>query len=257
MSLEQKKIVVTAGCSGLGKVFTDFLLSKGAFVIPTSRSKENIDDFLLTLDKRHMSNCKPEILCLDQQDKIEEFISNIKSKYNEGIYALVDCAVCRDKIENAFEMDINIWQQHYNVNVFGTAFLIASMADDIITKEGAIVNISSMYSAVVPDNRVYDRNMVPTSLIYASSKAAMNYITQYMAVQYASKGINVNSLLIGGIRDKDRQTDYFHKEYCSRTPLGRMAEIDEFNKALEFCLDDKNKYFTGQLLQIDGGWNLR
>ena len=108
----------------------------------------------------------------------------------------------------------------------------------------------------MPDNRVYDEHTIPTSLIYASSKASLNYITQYMAVRYAEKNINVNAILAGGVENELLQSKIFVENYCYRTPMKRMAHIDEFNKAVEFFVCESNRYCTGQLLSIDGGWGL-
>ena len=176
---------------------------------------------------------------------------------NEGeIYALINCAACRDVIRDPAESDINEWQKHYFSNVFLPTTLSLSVADRLIKKNGCIVNVSSFYSITIPDNRVYDAKTIPATMIYASSKASLNYITKYLAVKYAASNIRVNAILPAGVRNPDRQSDFFVREYCMRTPMGRMAEINEFNEALLFLLMPANTFCTGQLLTIDGGWSL-
>ncbi|SFR58665.1 SDR family NAD(P)-dependent oxidoreductase [Anaeromicropila populeti] len=255
MSLKRKKIIVTAGCAGLGAVFTQYLLEQGAVVIPTSRSEKNVQSYREQLEPALQENCFPELLSLETQEEMDLFVNRIKGKY-ETVYGLVNCAVCRDTIYNAFELEMSQWEKHYKINVFANTYLSAQVIEKLMIQEGAVVNISSFYSVNIPDNRVYDKHMIPTSLVYASSKAAMNYITKYLAVHYAKNNVRVNAILAGGIRDKDRQNDYFYDQYCMRTPMNRMAEIGEFNEALRFCLAEENKFCTGQLISIDGGWGL-
>lgn len=59
-----------------------------------------------------------------------------------------------------------------------------------------------------------------------------------------------------GVENKDRQTEFFQKEYKKRTPMNRMAKIKDFNEALLFFLNEGSSFCTGQLLSIDGGWGL-
>jgi Dehydrogenases with different specificities (related to short-chain alcohol dehydrogenases) len=250
-----RKVVITAGCSGIGAELTKHMLRCGYIVIPTTRILEHGQVFVDTLEKKFKDLCFPMQLSLDEQNKIDDFVGQLTKKY-EKIDALVNCAVCRENITNCYEMDIEKWDRHYRINVFGTAYLSAQVAEKIIKQDGAIVNISSFYSINVPDNRVYDEHTIPTSLIYASSKASLNYITQYMAVRYSERNINVNAILAGGVENELRQSKFFVENYCYRTPMKRMAHIDEFNKAVEFFVSGSNRYCTGQLLSIDGGWGL-
>lgn len=253
MEFDKKNIIVTAGCSGIGAEITKYLIKQGATVISTTRNIENSTNLLKDIEDKE--KCVPMELNYDNQECIGTFIQNVKSEYKK-IDALINCAVCRERVSDYYELDIEEWDKHYRINVFGTAYLSAKVAEELIIKDGSIVNISSIYSINVPDNRVYDNKTIPTSLIYASSKAALNYITQYMSVIYAQQNITVNAILAGGVENKERQTQFFQEQYCLKTPMRRMANSSEFNEAVRFFLANNNKYCTGQLLSIDGGWGL-
>lgn len=255
MSEHRKKLIITAGCSGIGAQLVTHMLRCGYVVIATTRDLEHGRVFLDSLDNDLRTSCHTAQLSFDTQDKIDNFIYTVEKKYGR-IDGLVNCAVCRESIKDCYEINIEEWDKHYRVNVFGTAYLSAQVAEKLICQDGAIVNVSSFYSINVPDNRVYDEHTIPTSLIYASSKAALNYITKYMAVRYAEKNINVNAILAGGVENKSRQSNFFIENYCFRTPMRRMAHLDEFNQAVEFFVSEKSRYCTGQLLSIDGGWGL-
>lgn len=255
MMNDRGKVIITAGCGGIGAELTRHMLRCGYIVIPTTRTLQHGQAFVDTLEEKMKNLCFPMQLRLDNQDRIDDFISQVTKKHKK-IDALVNCAACREGVTDCYEIDIEKWDRHYRINVFGTAYLSAQVAEKNICQDGAIVNISSIYSVNVPDNRVYDEHTIPTSLIYASSKAALNYITQYMAVRYAQRNITVNAILAGGVENKSRQSEFFLEKYCYRTPMKRMAHIDEFNKAVEFFVSENNRYCTGQLLSIDGGWGL-
>ena len=254
--LEKKIIVVTAGCAGLGKEFTRHLLSQGAIVIPTSRSEEKTISLLSDLSKDQQERCFPEILTFDSEESISEFVALLKAKYGQ-IYGLVNCAVCRKSITDPGSTKLREWQEHYTINLFLTVNLMEQVSRKLISDGGgAIVNISSFYSQVVPDNRIYDSETIPTSLIYASSKAALNYATQYMAVEFAALNVRVNAILAGGVYNPTIQANSFLDGYIYRTPANRMANPCEFNAALSFLLSPDNEFCTGQLITVDGGWSL-
>ncbi|HDK7167349.1 TPA: SDR family oxidoreductase [Clostridium botulinum] len=255
MSLKNKRIIVTGGCTGIGAVFTRYLISQGAFVIPTSRKDYGITSFLKTLTDQEKKKCRPEILLFDNENNIDQFIDKLKGNY-ESIYALINNAVGRCTQKYPEQITIEDLRKEYEVNVFATTYLTIQAIERLIEENGSVVNISSFYSEVVPDNRVYNKDMQPTGVGYASSKASINYITKYLAAYYAYKNIRVNAILPGGVVNPERQTDYFVKEYVKRTPMNRMANKNEFNEALYFLLSDKNLYCTGQFITIDGGWSI-
>ncbi len=254
--LSGKTIIVTAGLGGIGLEMTLALLRGGADVIPTSRSRVNIDKVSASIPAELLSRFHPMILSLDSDDGIDAFVGCLDRVPNGSVYGLVNNAVCRSDIDDVACVDRGIWAEHYGVNVFANARLTKLVAENVMLDGGAVVNISSFYSVNVPDNRVYDEGTSPTSLIYASSKAAQNYITRYMAVRYAPRNIRVNAILAGGVANPERQSDAFVEKYAMRTPMGRMAKSDEFNDALLMLLSPDNTFCTGQLISIDGGWGL-
>lgn len=255
MSLENKRIIVTAGCSGLGRAFTLFLLGQGAIVIPTTRETAKAEQFKQELEKEMQERCYPMALPFESEGDNRHFVAQV-AKEHGTVYGLVNTAVCRSPVTDPLEASIGIWSEHYKVNVFLTVDLMLRVSKELIRENGSIVNISSFYSQNVPDNRIYDPDTIPATLLYASSKAALNYITQYLAVELAPQNIRVNAILPGGIRNPSIQSQRFYEAYTYRTPAKRMAAPHEFNDALAFLLSCENQFCTGQLIAVDGGWGL-
>jgi 2-deoxy-D-gluconate 3-dehydrogenase len=143
------------------------------------------------------------------------------------------------------------------VNVTG-AFLCSQALAPVIMQcgGGTIVNVSSIYGVVGPDQRIYDSgDDMPAAVKppdYSVTKAALLGLTKYLAAYYAGQRLTVNSLVIGGV-----QTDHdegFVRRYSQRAPMGRMARRDEYSGALMYLLSDHASYMTGASLVVDGGW---
>jgi NAD(P)-dependent dehydrogenase (short-subunit alcohol dehydrogenase family) len=144
------------------------------------------------------------------------------------------------------------------VNVKGTV-LCCQVIGGQMAKEGrgSIINISSIYGIVSPDQRIYEYRRARGAefykpVAYSVSKSALVNFSRYLATYWAGKKVRVNTLTFAGVFNN--QDPEFLKEYCSHVPLGRMAAEDEYNGAVQFLLSDASAYMTGANLIIDGGW---
>ena len=122
---------------------------------------------------------------------------------------------------------------------------------------GSIINISSIYGMLSPDQSLYqykrDNNInFYKPIAYSASKAGVLNVTRYLATYWAEKNVRVNTLTPSGIFDN--QDKQFLENYCGRIPIGRMANKEEFNGAIVFLLSQASSYMTGSNLVVDGGW---
>jgi NAD(P)-dependent dehydrogenase (short-subunit alcohol dehydrogenase family) len=126
---------------------------------------------------------------------------------------------------------------------------------------GSIVNVSSTYGLVSPDQAVYDHRRRDGAeyfkpIGYSVAKAGMLNFTRWLAEYCAPFGVRVNTLVPGGVREADHAPE-FVAEYEKRTPLGRMASDDDYNGAIVFLASRASAYMTGATLVVDGGWTAR
>ena len=148
---------------------------------------------------------------------------------------------------------IDAWEQVFRVNVTGVLMACQTFGKAMIANGGgSIVNLSSTYGVVSADPRIYGDSGVNSPISYAGSKSAILNMTRYLAVHWREKNIRVNTLIPGGVFDN--QGDDFVKHYSARTPLGRMANADEYQGAALFMLSDASTYMTGATVTVDGGW---
>ena len=145
-----------------------------------------------------------------------------------------------------------------DVNVKGT-LLCCQVVGGAMAREGrgSIVNISSIYGLLSPQQDVYEfrrRAGEPFTkpVAYSVSKSAILNLTRYLATYWAKSGVRVNTVTLAGVFDD--QPAEFLEAYTARVPLGRMANADECLGAVVFLASDASSYVTGANLVVDGGW---
>lgn len=150
------------------------------------------------------------------------------------------------------------WNAALAVNVTGPFLCAQAVAPHFrAAGRGNIVNISSIYGLVGPDQRLYETGQAGAPplykpVTYSVTKSAVFGLTRYLATYWAGTDIRVNTLTLGGVfHDHDQG---FAARYGSRTPMGRMARPAEAASALIFLLSDASSYMTGANLVVDGGW---
>jgi NAD(P)-dependent dehydrogenase (short-subunit alcohol dehydrogenase family) len=126
---------------------------------------------------------------------------------------------------------------------------------------GSIINVSSTYGVVSPDQSVYDYRRRDGAefykpIGYSVAKSGVLNFTRWLAEYCAPFGVRVNTLVPGGVKEAAHAAE-FVAEYVRRTPLGRMAQDDDYNGAIVFLASRASAYMTGAMLVIDGGWTAR
>ncbi len=147
------------------------------------------------------------------------------------------------------------------VNLTGT-FLVTQACCRTMARRGprgrgSIVNVSSIYGLVGPDQRLYEApdDQTPARfkpVDYATTKAGVIGFTRAVAALYRGTDIRVNALTPGGTFNG--QDDAFVTAYADRTLLGRMAEPGDYRGPIVFLCSDASAYMTGANLVVDGGW---
>jgi NAD(P)-dependent dehydrogenase (short-subunit alcohol dehydrogenase family) len=133
--------------------------------------------------------------------------------------------------------------------VFGTAMAQA--------KRGVIINISSEYGMIAPDQRLYriegereDRQPVKP-VTYTVVKAGLHGLTMYLSTYWAHLGVRANTITVGGVQNG--QPSDFLERAAARIPMNRMALAHEFQGALVYLCSDAASFVNGANLVVDGG----
>lgn len=146
-----------------------------------------------------------------------------------------------------------------DVNVKGT-LLCCQVIGAAMAREGrgSIVNVSSIYGLLSPQQDVYEfrrrgGESFTKPVAYSVSKSAILNLTRYLATYWARSGVRVNTLTLAGVLDD--QPAEFLEAYTPRVPLGRMADASEALGAVVFLASEASSYMTGANLVVDGGWS--
>jgi NAD(P)-dependent dehydrogenase (short-subunit alcohol dehydrogenase family) len=134
-----------------------------------------------------------------------------------------------------------------------SAFTISQEARAALekSKHGSIILFGSTYGIVGGNHGLYKGTDMGNPVGYGASKGGLIHMAQCLATVMAPK-IRVNALSPGGVFSG--QPKVFVDRYVEKTPLGRMAEIEDMKGAVAFLASDASAYMTGQNLVIDGGW---
>jgi enoyl-[acyl-carrier protein] reductase III len=149
------------------------------------------------------------------------------------------------------ELEESHWDWTLNINSKALLFC-AQEAAKLMEKTGGgkIVSISSLGSIR------YLKNYTAVGV----SKAALEALTRYLAVEFAPKNIVVNAVS-GGAVDTEALMHFPNREEllqeaADKTPAGRMVEIDDMVNCIMFLISDDSSMIRGQTIIVDGGISL-
>jgi NAD(P)-dependent dehydrogenase (short-subunit alcohol dehydrogenase family) len=148
------------------------------------------------------------------------------------------------------EIDAATWDTVLGINLRASFF--AAQAAVRHMREagfGRIVNVSSQAAAVA----------IPTYLPYGVSKAGLEAMGRYLAVELADDGITVNTVAPAFVRT-DLAAQVFaelpdlYEDQLARVPKRRMGNVEEVAAAVLYLVSDEADFTTGSVLTVDGGY---
>jgi NAD(P)-dependent dehydrogenase (short-subunit alcohol dehydrogenase family) len=153
---------------------------------------------------------------------------------------------------------VDLWDADLAVGLTG-AFLCSQVLGTEMARrgKGVIVNIASDLAIIGPDQRLYRQEGLPEEqqpvkpVTYSVVKAGLVGLTRYLATYWADRGVRVNAISPGGVFAG--QPEEFLSRLHALIPLGRMANVDEYQGAILFLCSDASSYMTGTNLVVDGG----
>ena len=264
--LKDRVAIITGGAGILGTQYTHTLLRAGARVFVADIQKDKAKQTAVKAVKNTGGEAFWLGVDVSDKDSVNRMVDTAMKQWGK-----IDILINNAAIDPKFEADVadlksyafidypfDLWQRSLDVNLTG-AFLCAQAAGKVMEHQnsGVMVNISSTYGVVAPDQRLYksdqeDEQKLFKPVSYAVTKAGIAHLTKYLATYWGRKNIRVNTLTPGGVYNA--QGEEFVKKYAKRTPMGRMAEKTEMCGALLFLVSDASSYMTGANLIVDGGW---
>ncbi|MBD1379660.1 enoyl-[acyl-carrier-protein] reductase FabL [Bacillus sp. IB182487] len=247
--IESKVALVTGSSRGIGKATALKLAEKGYnIVINYARSKKAA---LETAEEIEKLGVKAIVVKANvgQPEKIKEMFAQIEEAFGR-LDVLVNNAAS-GVLRPALELEENHWDWTMNINSKALLFC-AQEASKLMERAGGgyIVSISSLGSIRYLDNYT----------TVGVSKAALEALTRYLAVELSSRNIIVNAVS-GGAVDTEALKHFPNREELledarNNTPAGRMVSIDDIVNTIDFLTSDKASMIRGQTIIVDGGRSL-
>ncbi len=259
--LKGKVAIVTGAAGQLGGEYVKTLLGAGAFV---AAFDIRLDNPKSVLDEISSDRLLPLEVDITNKNSVKAGLERVVSHLGSPEILVNNAAI--DAPPNADEQETgpfetypeSSWQMMMDVNLKGMMICCQIIGGFMANNGGgSIINISSIYGILSPDQRIYEYKTKEKPFFkpvaYCVTKAGVLNLTRYLATYWASRNVRVNTLTLGGVFNNQDET--FLKNYCNKVPLGRMANQDEYNGAILFLASDASSYMTGANLIIDGGYS--
>jgi 2-deoxy-D-gluconate 3-dehydrogenase len=263
-SLRDRVAVVTGGAGFLGVHYCQSLAEFGAHVVVADIDERASLELAEHISESTGVEALGRSVDVSIPESVEEMVTAAMDKFNH-IDILVNNAALDPKFDPDHTADhssrfedfpFELWQQALDVNITGMFLSAQAVSRPMLeANRGLIVNVSSTYGIVGPDQRLYEREGEAAQfkpVTYTVTKSAVLGLTKYLAAYFHKTGIRVNTLTPGGVfAGHDEE---FVRRYSDKTILGRMAEPEDMCGALLFLVSDASSYMTGANLVVDGGW---
>lgn len=259
--------VITGGAGLLGYKHAEAVLEGEGIPVLLDISEEKLN-YSKKLLQEEYPKAIIETFVVDITDKEALFIVRdvLVKKYGR-IDILINNAANNPKVEDKSKnlgairfcnFPLDMWNADIAVGLTG-ALLCTQVFGTVMEAKshGMILNISSDYGIIAPDQRIYQKEGVASEeqivkpVSYSVVKHAIIGFTKYLAVYWATKGIRVNTLCPASLRNG--QDPEFIKKISKLIPMGRMSEPDEYVCTVLYMISDASTYMTGATVVLDGG----
>ncbi len=249
MTTETQAIIV-GGTSGIGLEVARKLAQQKVNLKIIARNEERLKT---VADELAQHDIEVHTVSIDLYDKeqVSNFIANLVHE-NPRVKYLVNSAGYFKPV-SFLEHDERDYDKQLNLNkaLFFISQGVAKLMKD--SGGGAIVNIGSMWA--------HQAVKATPSSAYSMQKAGLHSLTQHMAMELAEYNIRVNAVapavvvtpiykaFIAENEIEDALTTGFNDFH----PIGRVGRPEDVANAVEFLLNDKSSWVTGEILNVDGG----
>jgi len=245
MLLKDKVCIVTGAGKGFGEEIAKEFYAQGAKLALITRSQEDIDNLMVKFDSERVLS-----VCGDVSDgsAVSQFISQTINEFGV-IDVLVNNAGIRFRKE-FLDISNDELDQVLNVNLKSVVSLCQEVLPHMVKNNGGkIINMSSIAGTLGFSDLSG----------YVMSKAAIIGLTKSLAVEFAGKNIQINTLAPGFCKtsyfEKFQENTELYDFTLSRIPMNRWGSSKEVADVCVFLASSMSNYMTGEVLKVDGGWS--
>ncbi len=245
MNLKGKRALVTGGSRGLGRAIALELGRRGADVAVNyfsnrTKSEETAEEIRALGVKALAVRAN-----VGNPEHLRRMFDDLKSEF--GALDILVSNAASGALMPVLDVDLKSWERSMNINARALLLLAREAVPMMEGRGGKIISITSMGSS----------RYIPMYGAVGASKAALETITRYLAMELAAKGINVNAVA-AGVLDTDSLKRFPNREHLladarSFTPMGRLAEPEDIAKVVALLCSEDANWICGQVIVADGG----
>jgi len=232
-------ILVTGASRGIGREIARNLAQKGNKVIANyNKSEEQAQS--LQQENKNIDIYKADVSKRDEVKKMVEYTLN---KYGKIDILINNAGISENKVFT--DVTDEDWQKVINNNLYSAFCVTQEVVPNMIhNKNGCIINISSVWGIVGAS----------CETVYSITKAGIDAMTKSLAKELGPSNIRVNSIA-PGIIDTDMNKNLTQEDIDNikkEIPLEKIGNTIDISKCVQWLIEDK--YTTGQVISINGGW---
>jgi NAD(P)-dependent dehydrogenase (short-subunit alcohol dehydrogenase family) len=238
--LQGKRALITGGTSGIGLETARRFLEEGARVAITGHSKIALDAARKELNG--VTLIEADAADAAQQGKVAE---EIRKAFGQLDVLFINAGIA--DLKPIGQWDTTAFDRSFNTNVKGPYFLLQ-----------ALLPVFANPASIVINGSVNPHIGMPTSSVYAATKAAMISLAKTLSGELISRGIRVNAVSAGPIMTPLHagRSEEERAAFIKQIPAGRFGQPSEVANAVVFLASDEAAFTVGAELLIDGGMSL-
>ncbi len=244
MSFEGKLALVTGSGRGIGRATALKLASLGCDIIVNYfRRRETAES---TAKDIQALGVRAEVIKANVGDpaKIDAMFDTIANKF--GYLDIFVSNAASGVGRPIMDVDVKAWDWTMDINAKAFLLCVQRAAKLMEGRAGTVVSISSLGS----------RFVWPTYAAVGVSKAALEALTRYLAIEMIPKGIRVNAVSASAVNTEALQfyiREGYVKDSKQTTPTGRMVTPEDVANVVAFLCSDEAFMIRGQTIIVDGG----
>ena len=246
--LEGRLALVTGGGRGIGRATVLELAGRGADVVVNFlRNQEAAEE---TAAAARELGVRAEVVRahMGQPDKVDRLFAFVEERF--GYLDILINNAASGVIRRSLDLEVHHWDWTMNINARAAWWAAKRAAPLMRGRGGRIVSVSSLGS----------QRVLREYVLVGVSKAALESLTRYLAVELAELGIAVNAVA-GGLVETDALQHFEHRESMlaearARTPAGRMLVPEDLARVIAFLCGPAADMIRGQTIVVDGGYSL-